>query len=387
MCACVSVGVLVTCVFSLFARWFAWCRFFFLFFFPFFFPLSSCSSSLLTRFWCTIRCLPRCFSASSPCRPNAATFAFQPLTGAEIYDEQHADLNMDEQGLVDVRLHELVRMQALFDQTLKWDEIHHTYLLFNNQTNAVRLVSSDLARARKRSIPPQLATLLAKVAESDDTSTSFCLTHALLYTVTGVFHSAHSKAVDPNYCLTGDNVLKMLVIYSRLRCGVPVVLLGECGCGKTSLIQYLCSWLGVPLCVLNVHGGTTAHDIEQVFERAHALVEANRKESGCDVYVFLDEINSCAEMGLFTEVLTRRSLHGEPISPHIRLLAALNPYRKRAKQSVVNGLEYRDAFANTFSSSERDAMEDLVYKVRPVVGGDCVVVVMRCWLGDAFHFV
>jgi MoxR-like ATPase len=32
-------------------------------------------------------------------------------------------------------------------------------------------------------------------------------------------------------------MLKMLAIYVRVRCGIPVVLMGECGCGKTMSIS------------------------------------------------------------------------------------------------------------------------------------------------------
>ena len=34
-----------------------------------------------------------------------------------------------------------------------------------------------------------------------------------------------------SFCLTGDALLKMLAIQYRIQCGIPVVLLGECGCG------------------------------------------------------------------------------------------------------------------------------------------------------------
>ena len=73
------------------------------------------------------------------------------------------------------------------------------------------------------------------------------------------------------YCLTGDTLLKMLAIYLRIRCGIPAVLMGECGCGKTELVKYLCAWLGVRLLILNVHGGTTEGDITATFEEAMHL--------------------------------------------------------------------------------------------------------------------
>jgi energy-coupling factor transporter ATP-binding protein EcfA2 len=45
---------------------------------------------------------------------------------------------------------------------------------------------------------------------------------------------------DSSYELTMDNVLKMMGIYMRFRCNIPVIIMGETGCGKTRLIKYLC---------------------------------------------------------------------------------------------------------------------------------------------------
>ena len=72
---------------------------------------------------------------------------------------------------------------------------------------------------------------------------------------------------DPSYALTYDNLVKMLAIQMRFRyschvhllycgmlacaalfvgvhcvnrCGIPVVIMGETGCGKTRLVRYMC---------------------------------------------------------------------------------------------------------------------------------------------------
>ena len=107
------------------------------------------------------------------------------------------------------------------------------------------------------------------------------------------------QLMDGRYVLTGDNLMKMMAIYVRIQCGVPVVLMGECGCGKTMLIQFLCAWLRVKLLILNVHGGTTERDIVDIFKSAKEL--AAKEEH---VYCFLDEINACPHMGLLYEVGT-----------------------------------------------------------------------------------
>ena len=48
------------------------------------------------------------------------------------------------------------------------------------------------------------------------------------------------KPIDvANYVLTLDYTLKMLNIHERCRCGVPVIIEGETGVGKTALVQML----------------------------------------------------------------------------------------------------------------------------------------------------
>ena len=40
---------------------------------------------------------------------------------------------------------------------------------------------------------------------------------------------------DPTYVVTIDNLLKMLAIQLRLRNGLPILVMGETGCGKSKV--------------------------------------------------------------------------------------------------------------------------------------------------------
>ncbi|XP_078363938.1 E3 ubiquitin-protein ligase RNF213-like [Oculina patagonica] len=60
---------------------------------------------------------------------------------------------------------------------------------------------------------------------------------AQLCSVMGV-HWVHDP--DRAYELTTDNVKKILAIHMRFRCNIPVIVMGETGCGKTRLIRYMC---------------------------------------------------------------------------------------------------------------------------------------------------
>ena len=45
---------------------------------------------------------------------------------------------------------------------------------------------------------------------------------------------------DQSYVVTSDNLIKMFAIQTRFQCGIPVIIIGETGCGKTRLIRYMC---------------------------------------------------------------------------------------------------------------------------------------------------
>ena len=190
----------------------------------------------------------------------------------------------------------------------------------------------------------------------------------ILAGITGVERTEEeeSKILGGRYVLTMDNLLKMVAVYVRIRVGIPVVLIGECGCGKTYLISYLCEWLGVPLTVLDVHGGTTDTDIINAFQRAERAlrprITATKMETGTVAasFIFLDEVNTCAHMALITEAICSRSLRGRPLPAEVRIIAALNPYRKRVGRPR-HGLLY-----NLGEDVTPDAMADLVYRVHPI---------------------
>ena len=62
----------------------------------------------------------------------------------------------------------------------------------------------------------------------------------MIETLAAVLGIVSANDPDPTYVLTTDNVMKMLAIHVRFRCNIPVILMGETGCGKTRLLRYLC---------------------------------------------------------------------------------------------------------------------------------------------------
>ena len=249
----------------------------------------------------------------------------------------------------------------------RWNDSNHECLLFNNHSHKFSFLSLDPGSMRKAMHPGLLSHLEKneiQVGENLDLVGPKVTHHrfAVMGALTGVHHSfeSASKLLGGQFNLTGDAMLKMLALLVRVRCGIPVVLMGECGCGKTYLITYVCAWLRVHLLTLDVHGGTTEADILGIFQRGLDLLE--EKGDGAEVYIFLDEVNTCAHMGLITEAICQHSVGGRSLPDAVHILAALNPYRLRpASDDVTPGLVY-----SLHGDATPDPMAALVYRVHPV---------------------
>ena len=244
--------------------------------------------------------------------------------------------------------------------TLKaWGDSNHEAMLFSNESHTVTFLSSD-PKKMKQAMHPNLVSHLEtnKISVGEGLDSLNGRFTEILGALTNIKRSAAKAAqLLPDYQLTGDALLKMLAIYVRVRCGIPVILMGECGCGKTYLISYLCLWLGSPLVTLDVHGGTTEADILATFDEAVEHLQKSKTE----VFVFLDEVNTCAHMGIITEAICSRSLNGRALPAGVKVLAAVNPHRRRSVQEESEGLVF-----NLGQEQEFDPMAALVYRVHPV---------------------
>ena len=162
------------------------------------------------------------------------------------------------------------------------------------------------------------------------------------------------------YALTPDNVLKMFLILLRIRANIPVIIMGETGCGKTSLVRYLAETCDVPYHAFNFHAGVTEDQIIEFVEEMskmskNALCPGGKRQP---VWVFLDEINTCDHLGTINEIMCHRTLGGKPLPSNLAFIAACNPYRLRPLEKIL-----------TSGLSEKvstDEYSGLVYRVHPL---------------------
>ena len=182
--------------------------------------------------------------------------------------------------------------------------------------------------------------------------------------------------IDPCYVLTIDNLKKMLAIHMRFRSNIPVIIMGETGCGKTRLVNFMCKLQAKRrnienMVVLKVHGETTRQDILKSFEKALKLARINITQE-VDTILFFDEANTSHTIGLIKEILCDRRIDDNQIPTDIRLqfIAACNPYRKHTPEMIsklasaglgmiTGGKIAREHFGDI-------PLRDLVYRVIPL---------------------
>lgn len=180
-----------------------------------------------------------------------------------------------------------------------------------------------------------------------------------------------------NYEFTMDNFVKMILIYLRIRSNVPLILLGETGCGKTSLIQSLVYFLKgkYKLITFNIHSGLNYQEIVTFLDKNNLLetdfsskkIEKNYEEImnyflGNDkkeeekIILFLDEINTTNSINLLCDLFTKHCFIGLPLKRNIYIIAACNPYRLMLSNNEDIG--YRNKRIHN--------VRNLVYTVNPL---------------------
>ncbi|XP_053308819.1 E3 ubiquitin-protein ligase RNF213 [Spea bombifrons] len=179
---------------------------------------------------------------------------------------------------------------------------------------------------------------------------------------------------DDTYELTMDNILKILAIKMRFRCGIPVVIMGETGCGKTRLIKFLCH-----LCkgfaetdnmkLVKVHGGTSADTIYKNILEAEVRALRNKEQFQCDTVLFFDEANTTDAISSIKEALCDHTVDGKPLRENsgLQIIAACNPYRKHTDEMIDRlesaGLGYRVKADETKERLGTIPLRQLVYRV------------------------
>ena len=238
---------------------------------------------------------------------------------------------------------------------IRWEDENHLMVLFHEDMNTVSalyrncnnvpkeikdLFESQLNRALspyEKKTQEQLQAILQKLVCIEEQPTSAV------------------REMSKRYALTPDNLLKMILIFLRITAHQPVVIMGETGCGKTSLIRFLATTCEIELHVMSIHSGITEEKIVSIIETCN---QKAKKHLSNQVWLFLDEINTCDHLGIIADVICHHKCLGKSLVPNLTILAACNPYKLRNTSAIFT--------AGLQGKIKADELSRLVYRVHPL---------------------
>ncbi|XP_053396009.1 E3 ubiquitin-protein ligase rnf213-alpha-like [Mercenaria mercenaria] len=274
-----------------------------------------------------------------------------------------------------------------------WESSPHPYLFFNSDRFTFTFLGFFIDRGSGNLIDQQTRTVLEHGIMKQNLYDSLVRNHApmqenfdalprdqkimKLCNVMGI-ELPHDP--DDTYELTTDNVKKIMAIYMRFRCDIPVIIMGETGCGKTRLVKFMCSLQQPPgvemtnMILMKVHGGTTNRDIIKKVRDAEQIAKKNKETYGDHMYtvLFFDEANTTEAIGLIKEIMCDKSMEGKKLKlcENLKMVAACNPYRKHSEELIKKleqaGLGYHVDADETTDRLGRVPMRRLVYRVQPL---------------------
>ncbi|XP_026723315.1 E3 ubiquitin-protein ligase rnf213-alpha-like [Athene cunicularia] len=296
-------------------------------------------------------------------------------------------LNMSDESVPSKERKETDSVLEEYQLRRKWEQESHPYIVFHAEGDSMEFLGFHINR-NLDAIDAYSQTVLERAVMTRSLYMTLAWQNVpfnkkfetlprneQLKALCRVFGVKYWKDPDPSYQLTLDNTMKMLAIHLRFQCGIPVIIMGETGCGKTKLVEFMCNLQRADrdlqnMLVVRVHGGTTSKTIQEKVRQAVALARAN-EEHGVDTVLFFDEANTSEAIFAIKEVLCDHSINGARISSdRLKVVATCNPYKKHTQETIEKlekaGLGYRVRSEDTPEKLGYIPLRQLVYRVQPL---------------------
>uniref|UniRef100_S4RZQ0 Uncharacterized protein n=1 Tax=Petromyzon marinus TaxID=7757 RepID=S4RZQ0_PETMA len=285
------------------------------------------------------------------------------------------------------RMEDVLETLETYSIRKRWESQPHPYVFFNADHTSMTFLGFHI-NATCDAVDPSTYKVLLKAVMTKQLHYGLTLQRVpfninfdnlprleKLVRLSRVFGIEYPEDPDENYELTTDNVMKMLAIHMRFRSGIPVIIMGETGCGKTKLIRYMCDLQksgreAENMILVKVHGGVTPHFIYKKIQDAEELAIQN-EEFDMDTVLFFDEANTTEAIYAIKEALCDSTVEGRAIrTQRLKIIAACNPYRKHTDQMIdrleAAGLGYRIRAEDTEERMGKIPLRQLVYRVQPL---------------------
>ena len=285
----------------------------------------------------------------------------------------------DEDENRDVGLLELHQLRR------RWESGFHPYVFFNNDRHSMSFANFNvndqgfLCKPKTQEeieelMQPCLVAALKRNSVNLQQNINEMSREDKLAILSQVFGVETVFDPDATYELTTDNVVKMLAIQMRFRCGIPVVIMGETGCGKTRMIDFMSKLKAEGreniqnMIVVKVHGGVTSAMVQEKVLKAIKLAEKNKAESKLETILFFDEANTTEAVYAIKEIMCDETVRGKPFADSgLKIVAACNPYRTHTDEVIEamekSGLGFHVKSENVCDTFDGKPMRHLVYRV------------------------
>ena len=281
--------------------------------------------------------------------------------------------------------------------SITYDDIRPSLVVFNNDGNSVMFLTTCSENQEEFKVLEKLYNtqnmIYKKLKNLKSLNDKEIFNMLLRFLDVKGLSEEELKNIVGNYVYTTDNFIKVILILLRIRAKIPVIMMGETGCGKTTLIEMafkLINKKNIEIKKLNIHSGTTDKDIidfiknlekeveeedkillnnkvkdfydipqkeRNLFRSEVEILESKKQEvNNRQIWVFFDEINTCNSLGLLSEILCKKTYRNNPINERFVFIAACNPYRPLLKKRKMDSLLVH----------KKAPTNNLVYTVNPL---------------------
>ncbi|KAM6107493.1 LOW QUALITY PROTEIN: E3 ubiquitin-protein ligase rnf213-alpha-like, partial [Phoenicopterus ruber ruber] len=296
-------------------------------------------------------------------------------------------LNMSDESVPSEEWKEMDDVLREYQLRRKWEQESHPYIVFHAEGDSMEFLGFHINQ-NFDAIDAYSQAVLEKAVMSRSLYVTLALQNVpfnkkfealsrteQLEALCRVFGVKCQEDPDVSYQLTLDNTMKMLAIHLRFQCGIPVIIMGETGCGKTKLVQFMCNLQRAGrevqnMVVVRVHGGTTSKTIQEKVRQAIEMARDNEEKHDIDTVLFFDEANTSEAIFAIKEVLCDHSVNGKQIATdRLKVVAACNPYKRHTKETIGKlekaGLGYRVRSEDP-EKLGYIPLRQLVYRVQPL---------------------